>query len=235
MADISLTCVACGTRLTVSEFVAGPMPCPQCGALMEKPAKSEASRPHLAAPVKGPLINSIKPMAELLAAQQRNRPKYDWQRVGPGLAVRLTTSWILFVTLLLALLAWQWWGLRDARYLNAYLNARWGLAVIAWLAALIPAFQDTWIQGILCLLVPPYTVYFAFNRLDYFALRAFYFAVVMALAAEFYFLPQQTLVGVVQAHSTEWVETVRAQISKSTPLVHHDGKRDFQGLEKVSQ
>ncbi|TAN35971.1 MAG: hypothetical protein EPN23_09710 [Verrucomicrobia bacterium] len=234
MADITLTCSACGATLTASEFVDGSLPCPQCGMLLEKPLKPEALRPHLAAPVERPALKLIRPAAALLVAQQRTQSVRTWARVGASLELRLAAAWTLFVALLVVLLAWQWWGLRDARFLHLYLNARWGVAALTWLAVLIPAFQDTWLQGLLCLFVPPYTVYFALNRLDYFGLRSLYFAVLVALAAEFYFLPQQTLVGMVQRRCTEWAEAVRARISESSAPPLHIERRNFQALEKTT-
>ena len=212
MADINLTCIKCGKTITVSEFANGRVPCPACGAMLDKtPTKLGMLRPQLATPENRPMLATPAP-AVLTVTQHRDARARGRTPSGPRLWWRVLAAWLLFAGLLAALLAWQWWGRQDVRYLNSYLTARWALVAAAWLAVLVPAFRDSRFQGVLCLCIPPYTLYYALNRLDYFVLRAIYFAVVFALGAEFYFMPDVTLVGIVQAQVNAWVSAVRGLI-----------------------
>jgi hypothetical protein len=212
MADINLTCLKCGITIAVSEYANGRVPCPHCGTMLDKtPSKLGVLRPQLAHPDGRSVLATPAP-TKLSPAPRHDSNQRARAALGPRLWLRVLLAWILFFGLLGALLAWQWKGQQDARYLQTYLNVRWWLFAAAWLAILVPAFLDSWLQGVLCLCVPPYTLYYGLDRLDYFIVRAFYFAVVFALGAEFYFLPGITLVGIVQTEVNDWIVSVRRLI-----------------------
>lgn len=217
MADIKRTCTKCGMAVTVSEYAEERLPCPHCGMALggKAPLKLGVVPPPLAIPETRPCLPPPPAPAVLTVAQHRAARAHGRAPAGRQLWWRGLVGWIFFAGLLAALLAWQWQGQRDAHYLQAYLTARWGLVAVAWLAVLVAAFRDTWLQGVLCLCVPPYTFYYALNRLDYFTVRALYFAVVLALAAEFYFMPGTTLVGTVQTQINTWVVAIRELIERA--------------------
>ena len=214
MADVTRHCV-CGKDVVVSESAASPDFCPQCGRRMgQNPPHADASRLKLASMQnRASLVSAeVSPEAPPSAPGVRSVPashrREDRQagRFHAVLSLRLQSlfAWVLFLVLLAVLLHWQWQGRGDARLLKSYLAARWALAVGAWLVVLLPAFMDTWVQGTLCLLVPPYAVYYALNRLPQLHFRAIFFAVLLTLAAEYYLLPDQTLAGLIQMHVTAW-------------------------------
>lgn len=233
MADVTLICAACGKNVKVSEFVEGPVTCPQCGQPLKKiehtppPAQlrpqlaSMAGRASLVSPEIPPELPTAA--AHPLGVPSRRRD-HEAVRIRTERYLRLhyLFAWFLFVVLLALLLAWQWQGLQNPHLLNAYLAARWWLALFAWLIVVLPAFLDSWLQGVLCLLVPPYSVYFALNRMDVFQLRAIFFAVVLALAAEYYFLPDRVLFNIVQEQMATWVVDVRSLIQHagSSSVLH---------------
>jgi endogenous inhibitor of DNA gyrase (YacG/DUF329 family) len=223
MADITLVCPDCGKQVIVSEYVDVASPCPQCGRPLDK------SSPHAAGAASAkPRLASMHGRDSLVVAGHADEPAPVFDQAAQQPAARrkrgrdLNTfqlwlhyvfSWLFFSALLGLCLYWQWKGLDDAQVMNSYKAARWWLAAGAWLAIVIPAFQDHWAQGVLNLLIPPYTIYYALNRLDHYYLRAFYTAVLLMLAAEFYFLPGQTVLHIAQDNISHWTAGVRKQIS----------------------
>ena len=229
MADTSLICAACGTKVTVSEYVTDPVFCPQCGKALEKnEAHTDRARPKLASmqsraslvsPAIPPELPSAAAVTPAVPNSRRQKHREDGRvRVGRRLRLQAFFSWILFLVLLGLLLDWQWKGQTDERLLQSYLETRWGLVAVAWLIVLVRAFLDTWIQGAFCLMIPPYVVYYALNRMDEFYLRAIFFAVFLALAAEYYFLPSQTLVGIVQVRLAGFADSVHHLIQNASAM-----------------
>ncbi|MCX7010093.1 MAG: hypothetical protein NTY53_23120 [Kiritimatiellaeota bacterium] len=218
MADIILVCPMCAKHVAVSEYVESGVSCPQCGRLLDRntPVASSGTKPKLASMVgRGSLISDqIKP--EEYVASELSQVRAPQVRHAHGLVhaefmerLHYLLSWLVFLVLLGLLLYWQWKGQSDPQLLGYYKIARWVLAGGAWLAILIVAFQENWVQGTLNLLVPAYSVYYALNKLDYFYLRAVYFAILLMLAAEFYFLPDQTVFHLAQQALSHWTDSVR--------------------------
>ena len=140
--------------------------------------------------------------SDLRRRQESKRKHYRRSRLMESLA-----AWLVFALLLGLLLGWQHAGRTDPRLLNAYLSARWLLVGATWLAVLGAAFADNKLQGLLCLFVPAYMIYFALNRLDYYLLRCLFFAVLCALAAEYYFFaPGDVLLELVQQQIQAWIQ-----------------------------
>lgn len=217
MADITLICPACAKHVTVSEYVETAVPCPQCGQMLDRNTPlANSAKPKLASMSgRSSLISAqIKPEAlgtpSATAVQTPSaHRKQGHDRHELRQWFHYIFSWLLFLSLLGGLILWQWKGQTDPQLLGYYKLARWLLAAGAWLAVLIPAFQENWLQGTLNLLVPAYSVYYALNKLDQFYLRAIYFAILFMLAAEFYFMPNQTVFHIAQDAIGHWTEGVR--------------------------
>jgi endogenous inhibitor of DNA gyrase (YacG/DUF329 family) len=225
MADITLSCPGCGKQVTVSEYVDAATPCPQCGRPLDKNAARAGSaehgqpdKPHLASMLgRDSLVDADRVAVAEPAFDTTARPPATRRKRGRDysefqLWLHYIFSWLCFLVLLGGFLYWQREGQHDAQIMNSYKAARWWLAAGAWLAVVIPAFQESWVQGLLNLLIPPYTLYYALNRLDHFYLRAFYIAVVLMLAAEFYFLPGHTVLHIAQDNIAQWTSGIRDQI-----------------------
>ncbi len=217
MADLTLVCPACAKHVTISEYVEAAIPCPQCGRKLDRNTPlapgvkpklasmtgrssliSDKIRPEM---VIAPAAEAVPPPSQLRARGREQHERRQWWHY--------LLSWLLFIGLLGGLLFWQWKGQTDAQVLGYYKALRWALAGGTWLAILVIAFQENWVQGTLNLLVPAYSVYYALNKLDQFYVRALYFAVLFALGAEFYFLPKETVFHIVQDALGRWVEGVR--------------------------
>jgi hypothetical protein len=217
MADITLVCPACAKHVTISEYVEAAVPCPECGRMLDRNTPLAVSqRPKLASMSgRSSLISAtIKPEqpapSSITAVQtpsqhrQQGRDQHERRQW-----IHNILSWVLFLGLLGGLLYWQWKGQTDPQLLGYYKSIRWVLAGGTWIAILVVAFQENWVQGTLNLLIPAYSVYYALNKLDQFYLRAVYFAVLFALGAEFYFLPKETVFHIAQEAIGRWIESIR--------------------------
>ena len=223
MADITLVCPGCGQPVTLSEYVEVASPCPKCGHLLDPQAPRVASakpdKPRLASMqgrdslVSSGHVEAPAPAFDRTVLPSVTRRKRSQNLSAVQLWLHYIFSWLFFLALLGGLLYWQWEGQHNPQVLSAYKAARWWLAAGAWLAIVIPAFQENWAQGVLSCLIPPYTIYYALNRLDHFYLRGFYVAVMLMLAAEFCFLPGQTVLHIAQDALAQWTSGVRNQIS----------------------
>lgn len=231
MADITLICAACGKNFKVSEYAEESVTCPQCGQPVGRNVASAEAPPRLhlasmagrASLVSPGITPDLPPAVPFAAPVSPSRSRLETRRHYGERRLWLLYSfaWVLFFVMLGALLTWQWLALSDAYLMKLYLDSRWILAALAWLVVLLPAFGDTYLQGLLCLLIPPYAVYYALNRLDHFYLRAIFFAVALNLAAEYYFLPGETLFSILQAQIQEqlsqWAAEVRNFIDHAHP------------------
>jgi len=217
MADITLVCPTCAKHVTISEYVESGVACPQCGRVLDRNTPlASGPRPKLATMSgRTSLVSEkIKPEEPPPPPPLALPPPSKLRALGRKhselqLFLVMALSWIVFAGLLGGLLYWEWKAQTMPQWLEYWKMARWVFAGIAWVVVLVPAFQEGWLQGTLNLLVPAYSVYYALNKLDYAVLRAIFFAVLFALGAEFYFLPNDTLFHIVQQSATRWSEGVR--------------------------
>ena len=78
---------------------------------------------------------------------------------------------------------------RQPQLAGTYKWVRLGIVPVVWIWTMVLAFREGYLPGFLCLLLPPYLLYYAFSRVESYPLRGTFFAVVLALGAEVYFMP----------------------------------------------
>jgi len=212
MADITIICPHCHAASQVSEYAASPVPCPFCGRLVDKPGHCRPDdlkvKPE---PVGGPLNQPPGAGAVgAVAVHAADLRESAVQRVRGPRSFRLLErilAWLVFLVATGVLIGWQYAGRRDAELLNTYYAVRWLPLGAIWVAVIIAAFADSKLQGFLCLGIPPYLLYFALNRMDSSMLRALFFAALLTLLAEYYFLPHGlTVLNLVQQQIAHWVQ-----------------------------
>ncbi len=179
MADIKIECKACNKEFRVSEFSDGnSCICPSCGADNEKPVAAgtvEKKKPLKLRPKKatGDTVTQ--------ESYQQARDASNWnvrEQITEDLAkdkkrsFHYAGSWILFI-----LLGTATGLLRYGGFLHADNVARiqmYGPFVILAFHVIIvlKAFKDSVFQGIFCLLIPMYSVYYIFLVSDDFYMRA---------------------------------------------------------------
>lgn len=184
MADIEIKCSACDRTVTVSEF-ADPdsLYCRSCGEKLQKPASTPAAakKKHT---VHKPEIRyepSLLPPQEADRGQtsewlfhQRARKKKEADKprkifVGPAVL-----SWALFAVLAAIMTTVRYRNVLPSEYLE-YLRTYGPVAIGAFhILATLKAFKDSVFHGVLCVVFPPYSLYYVFLISDDFYMRAVY-------------------------------------------------------------
>jgi len=180
MADITLVCPNCETEVTVSEF-ADPsrMTCRRCGSPFAQPDPKTAADPETTAARVSPALpeaaeEAEEPQIDTVIAKVQHRPRK--RRVTYQM-----TCWMAFAGLTLIALVVRFGGLLTPDALDS-LKTYGPLAVLAMhLFVSARAFQDAVLDGILCLLVPGYSLFYAFWHMeDYMARAVFAAALVLS-------------------------------------------------------
>lgn len=159
MADVLLTCPACGRAHTVSEYVEGPaFPCRHCGQPIPLSPRAESGGltvrrrpPAPAAPAPAPLAPAMR--SEVSAREARRARVGEW---------KVASAWLLFLGVGGTLVYLRVFG--GCPGLNpAALRAAGMLALAAaYLLAIGLALRDNMFDGLLCLVVPFYPFYYLF-------------------------------------------------------------------------
>jgi hypothetical protein len=196
MADITITCETCGNTLSVSEYAKSEdLKCTTCGTELNRPhpvtprtdddadsgrpalklAKREAPEPVVevpeepSAPGEGkatpqPVIASIEQTRKFTAAIDKPKRSISGTFIG----------WALLVLIGVPL---AWWRYRivggvQLEALNTF-GRTWGPAVLLpfHLTVCVFAFRDEFFVGIMCVLVPFYSLIHIFGRTDLAAVR----------------------------------------------------------------
>lgn len=189
MADLKIVCPDCDKTLTISEFVDdSALTCRECGTKLTRPArnKEEKPKPKLSATVldgereteeegdeQPRKTNALFPGKKALSkaemkAQVRHHPY----------------ALILFIVLGVVMGYLRYGDILPARIMareQAY--AMYGLLLLHG-CVVLKAFEDTVFQGILCLLVPFYSVYYIAAVSDSVYLRALIGAVAIGIGQD---------------------------------------------------
>ncbi|MEI6148427.1 MAG: hypothetical protein WCS01_04965 [bacterium] len=208
MADVTITCATCGNQITVSEFVSSEsILCMKCKATVPIPPR-EAPAPvsatlklAMAPPTPPPAPVPDPPKQSWLRSRQRHQTSQaakpasafsELSRYLPSatrLAQRRRSSraksriwpFVLFV-LLTAILTWlrYWPGALPARDLpTLILWGIWGVVGLH-IMVILYAFDDDPFHGVLCAIIPGYSLYYLFGHSDQFYLRAIAMALLIA-------------------------------------------------------
>jgi hypothetical protein len=203
MADIELQCPVCDKTTMVSEF-ADPerVLCSACGKKLNLPSPSASGKSNrgIRMAVKseaeaGSDSESDSPAEWRFVTQTRIRQEPE-KKVWVGPAVR---AWLVF-----AVLASVMTGLRYYGWLppSALAHFKTGAPIVYGafhLLITLKAFKDSVYNGTLCLLLPPYSIYYAFLVSDDFYLRAVFGGVLAGIGWDSFLFFQEVLVDFIEA------------------------------------
>ncbi len=212
MADINITCHKCQTETTISEFVDDTnLKCRSCGVTLEKPGgliqaatKDSSTKDTTTIKVKSklrvarrkkePTITEEEGQASLkyIVNQSKNDNENNDKKVTLRPKVKAKKSLInhtIIAGLLFLVLGGTLGYLRYGEVLpDKYLNMSAQYAWIVFLAfhgmITIKALSDNMLQGILCLLVPGYSLFYIFAISDNFYLRAIFAGLLIGIAED---------------------------------------------------
>lgn len=230
MADILLTCSQCGNETMVSEHTdAKSVRCRSCDAMIMVPKrKVEESQDK---PTKLKLRDRERPAAPqpTMPATELSRRKSvkDTGKVEHALGAQAAEDahqmpslaatpkpflgWIVFVVVLLGAVASQYYIAQNRGYLDYYGWGRIGFAAVGILPLIVTAWIESAFLGALCLVIPPYTIFYALNNLDTYWMRGLFFAFLFAMGSEYFIfkdagLQQHSYISIAQT----WADNVIA-------------------------
>lgn len=230
MADISITCAGCGQSITISEYARPEaLTCRKCGQPLPLPRQADAepqesrirvgpaslSQPFEAPPpAEDPFVIDPAEKLNRRTPRRQRKLKQKTRRVRQSRVSAAIKGWLLFL-ILAALLAF----LRFKKVLpdNLYEYYRlWGMLMLGFfqVVLIVDAFTEDFFQGIMCLLIPPYTVYYLFVVSDAFYLRAVVSALLVAFGWDTALVLHRTAVDVYWS-VTNWIQ--QTDISTQLP------------------
>jgi hypothetical protein len=210
VADIAITCSQCSTITTVSEFAdSGKLQCRECGKQLEKPgalatalAKHEqlekgspspakksglrlANRKHATPPpedeptVDKPIIPPPDPINQRDTLELRPEIKDDKRRINHA-----AVAGSIFVVLGSAMGYLRYGGVLPPDVIAMTTEYGWLVVVAFHVMIVLKAMTDSMLQGILCLLVPGYSLFYLFGVSDDFYLRAILAGVLVGIGQD---------------------------------------------------
>ncbi|MDI6775167.1 MAG: hypothetical protein QME60_07220 [Verrucomicrobiota bacterium] len=193
MADIEIKCPVCEVTITVSEF-ADPdsLYCRSCGGKVQKPAATPAAKkkkpvvhkPDIHYEQSVPNKESERGQTSEWLFHERVRKKQQAEKprkifVGP--AVR---SWAIFTALAAIMFTARYRNVLSHRHLD-YLVTYGPIAIAAFhIMAALKAFKDSVFHGVLCVIFPPYSLYYVFLISDDFYMRAVYGSLIVGAGCD---------------------------------------------------
>jgi hypothetical protein len=209
MPDIDIACPECKKHFRVSEFITSEtITCPNCDAQVPLAAPGEKREPSKP---KKKLV--LKEIVDLTPEERGEPPAEEWtfseqmesskrETPKPKLTHHIA-SWSIFLVL-----GGLMGGLKYGNIVETDLSTFWKFSpyiVIAFnVLVVIKALKDDIFQGLLCLLVPFYWIYYLFSVSDDFYMRSVCAGLLVGVAEDsFYFF--NDLWMHVYTQVTEWI------------------------------
>lgn len=231
MPDITITCPECGREYRLSEYakVEG-ISCLTCGAILRKPRyeqgtgglklKSLGSILPPPVPASGAAVMAAVAIATPVAEAPASHPvpHHDIHHEGEAHDSPKWLSVVIATLVLAAFAGFQYFAKDLAQYETAYFWARNLLAAGSYLLVVMLAFQDGLGPGALCVVIPPYSLFYASSSIESAWVRGIFFGTVLAMVTEVYFIPDTSLVmagGQAFQQMVAWVDGLMVSASES--------------------
>jgi len=213
MADIDLRCPECSQAVTVSEFVdPTSLTCRKCGASLQvpetvkpkpKPLPRRADEETEPEPEPKP-GKRVKPAAQRGNVRRQQAKRYSTGSV--NVSQNATLAWIIFV-ILGGGMGYLRYGGSSAGLVLGYSGEYAAVIMLGFHCLIvIKAFAESVFQGVLCLLVPFYSLYYIFMVADDFLMRAVFGGLLVGLGQDWAEVVQGHLATTVHAIS-DWFES----------------------------
>jgi hypothetical protein len=147
----------------------------------------------------------IQAGARLFAATEADRAR------SPSLVLGL-------VVLLLvggAAVGGTWYVREHGEWRDVFLAARWFVLGVPALLVCLEAFQESAAQGMLCLLVPLYLVWYAITRVESYWRQALVLSALALLIAEYAWLRERSVITITSEVVHRFIEYVGASIRRA--------------------
>lgn len=174
MADITITCAHCGNQITVSEYVeADTLVCAKCRNSVPVPPRTTetplAARLKLASPP--PDAGPSVPAEDAPRRRKKSRPM-KFRRRSAGIQPA-TWGFVVFILFGAAMAYLRFYpGAMPSAQRELLITAAMGALGFLHLSLIAYAFADDAFQGVLCAVIPGYSLYYLYTQSDQFLLRA---------------------------------------------------------------
>lgn len=227
MADLIITCPTCGNTIPVSEFVdADRLFCMKCKTKIQVPERipepsAVVQRLKLAVekspeppPPPEPAQSGRQKKKSLFKAPKPNDVRQYLPKAKKKIQKRRATvfeakvlPWLLFIVLAL-ILSWlrYWPGALQGDILSALITGGIGVLLFIHITVICYAFGDDSFYGMLCLIIPGYSLYYLFIQADQMILRSTMAALMIAFGWDAVLAAQQ-LWAEVYATVSLWIAT----------------------------
>lgn len=192
MADVDIQCLSCGNQITISDVVdVSKLKCRSCGgdfmrsnapaATDTGPSQEEKRRSLMRKSAAEPEAATVEaePTAEgeanRLAWDKLNNPdaQKEVQKASRKMYSALTwKAWVCFFVTAVIAGGLRYSGVIPSAILEQAIIYQAITVIVLHIVVVLKAFQDSVFQGILCVLLPPYALYYLFSASDDFYLRA---------------------------------------------------------------
>ena len=205
MADIEIVCTQCGKRFSVYEFTDSAVVCAHCGATVPPPERKPAERngaprlrlAHRPTPEAVPVTVVHTPRRARRLWPRRRSAHSGWRGWVP---------WVLFVVLAAVLAYLRFRAGLSPEAVTLVRRVGVGALLFLHVVIVIHTFGEDTLQGVLCLVIPGYTLFYLFVVSDAFRLRAIVAALLLAFGYDTYhtlrYAADRTKIAV-----THWMRT----------------------------
>ena len=227
MADVILKCLECGKENKISEYASPETRiCASCHHALQIPEQEKKSarlqmrriENRQAETLTGGIADYVldekvrrefsHTAADVLSDIHKMRKKVKHPHAFWGYLTFLIASGIL--------IGLQYQMKQHPDLIQTYELVRIGISAIGAILLLIAAFQDNTFQGLLCLFVLPYAIYYVAVRLESYWLRGILLGIIVALCAELYFIPSQAFAMRAQQNTAIFIENTSHFITKAS-------------------
>jgi len=192
MSDVTIQCLSCGNEITVSDVVnIENLKCRACGGdFLRSNAQAQPTGPtpeekrrslmktRIPEPVRPQQASEAPPANHInrVAWEKLNDPagQAEVQKQSAKMYSSLTwKAWAIFIGVGAIAGTCRYSGLIPASVLRQAILYEALTVLILHIFIVLKAFKDSILQGVLCVLLPPYSLYYLFSASDDFYLRAF--------------------------------------------------------------
>ena len=202
MADLEIKCTVCARTMTVSEFVdPDAIFCHSCGEQLQIPQKAQDKKTPSVKVAHGKPLGLVPPKKELTENEQAaEEPPKEWRfhtatKKDPSKDKKLRLSPALISTTIFIILGSLCFYMRYRLNLppeQVFLLKRYSPIIYAAFHILIAlkAFGDSVFHGVLCILLPPYALYYLFLVSDDFYMRGVFGGILFAVGEDSFYIFQ---------------------------------------------
>jgi hypothetical protein len=201
MADIEIKCPVCERTVTISEFVDGDsLYCNSCGEKLRMPSSvphAGRKKPTVNRPVITGQTTSIVPEPEPEEGgdttawrfhrhtQKKREAEQKSKKLHIGPAV---ISWLIFALLAALTFSLKYRNILPEQYHKDFAFYAPFVVLAFYVLIVLKAFKDSVFHGVLCLLLPPYSLYYIFLVSDDFYMRAVFAGLLVGLGQDTFLL-----------------------------------------------